>query len=134
MMGVHDVPTTQFMHLWGDENKAARETKSDAEVFRRLCLTIAEVAAAVNPEMTVIDARKVLCRDHVSVRTGVPKDANCLIISGDSLAADIYAAKILKELYEPYELGFTKDTFKYAAKLGVGVADPNGIVLKQLEV
>jgi uncharacterized protein (DUF362 family) len=134
MMGVLDVPTTQFMHLWGDENKAFRETISDDDVLRRLCLTIPEVAMAVSPEMTVIDARKVLCKDHVSVRTGEPREANRLIISGDSLAADIYAAKILKELYEPYELGYTKNSFDYAAKLGIGVADPDGIVLKEVEV
>lgn len=134
MMGVLDVSTTQFMHLWGDENKSARESMSDEDALRRLCLTIAEVTMAVSPEMTVIDARKVLCKDHLSVRTGEPRDANRLIISGDPLAADIYATRILKELYEPYKLGLTKDTFEYAARLGVGIADPDGIVLKQVEV
>ncbi len=134
MMGVLDVPTTQSMHLWGDENKAVRETMSDKDILRRLCLTIAEVAMAVSPELTVIDARKILCRDHLSVQTGQPRNADCLIVSGDPLAADVYATRILKELYQPYELGLTKDTFEHAAKLGLGVADPDGIVLKEARV
>ncbi|MFC2173322.1 DUF362 domain-containing protein, partial [Acidobacteriota bacterium] len=131
MMGVLDVSTTMNMHLWGDENKAAYESMKKEKVLRRLCLTIAEAAAAVNPELTVIDARTVLCKNHHSLAEGGPREANRLIISGDPLAADIMAAKVLKEVYEPHELGFTKDTFKYAAKLGIGVADPDGIVLKE---
>ncbi len=133
MMGVLDVPTTQNMHLWGDENTAARESMSEAALWRRLALTIAEAAMAVSPEVTVIDARKVLCRDHVSVRTGQPRKANRLIISGDPLAADLFATRILKEVHEAYELGFTRDTFAYAEQLGVGLADPAGIVLKEVD-
>ncbi len=133
MMGVLDVPTTENMHLWGDDNTARRESMLPGEVTRRLCLTIAEAAMAVSPEMTVIDARKVLCRDHLSVRSGEPRDANRLIISGDPVAADICAARLLKEVHEPYELAFTRDTFDYAAELGIGVADPAGFVVKEVD-
>jgi uncharacterized protein (DUF362 family) len=134
MMGVLDVPSTQNMHLWGDENKKAHDELGVDAVMRRLCLTVAEAAMAVSPEMTIIDARKVLCKDHVSYQTGEPRDANCLIISGDQVAADVCAAGVLKDVYEPYELGYTKETFDYAAKLGVGVADPNGFVVKEVSV
>lgn len=103
-------------------------------VEEMLSLCIAEAAMAVNPEMTIIDARTVLCKDHLSVNTGEPREANRIIISGDSLAADICAAKLLKEVYEPYDLGFTKDTFEYAARLGFGIADPDRMVLKEVEV
>lgn len=89
---------------------------------------------AVSPEMTVIDAREVLCRDHLSVHSGEPRQANRLIISGDPVAADVCAARLLKEVYEPYELGFTRDTFDHAARLGLGVADPAGFVLKDVTV
>jgi len=133
MMGVLDVPTTQNMHLWGDENKARYDSMPRDEVWRRLCLTIAEAAMAVGPEMTIIDARTVLCEHHVEVRTGGPKDAHRLIMSGDALAADIQAARILKEVHDPFELGHTAATFDYAARLGVGVADPAGVVLKEVD-
>ena len=134
VMGVLDVPTTENMHLWGEANKARRESMPPDDVTRRLCLTIAEAAMAVSPEMTVIDARKVLCRDHLSVRSGEPREANRLIISGDPVAADVCAARLLKEVYEPYELAFTRDTFDHAAELGIGVADPAGFVVKEVDV
>jgi uncharacterized protein (DUF362 family) len=134
VMGVLDVPTTEKMHLWGDENATARESMSSDELSRRLCLTIAEAAMAVSPEMTVIDARQVLCRDHLSVRSGEPRQANRLIISGDPVAADGCAARLLQEVHEPYELGFTRDTFDYAANLGIGIADPARFVLKEVDV
>ena len=133
MMGVLDVPTTTDMHLWGDKNQPTAEAMTKEEINRRLCLTIAEAASAVNPELTVIDARTVLCKTHISVAEGEPRDANRLIISGDPLAADVVAARVLKEVYEPYELGYTKDTFDYAARLGVGICDPSGIELKEAE-
>jgi len=132
VMGVLDVPTTENMHLWGDENESARASMSPDDVTRRLCLTIAEAAMAVSPELTVIDARRVLCRDHLSVRSGEPRDANRLIISGDPVAADVCAARLLKEVYEPYDLGWTRDTFEHAVRLGLGVADPAGFVLKDV--
>ncbi len=134
MMGVLDVPTTMDMHLWGDDNKAAAESMPREEILRRLCLTIAEAAMAVNPDVTVIDARTVLCKSHLSVAEGEPREANRLIISGDPLAADIVAAEVLQELHEPYDLGFTKDTFEYAAKLGIGAGDLDGIKIKEAEV
>ena len=132
VMGVLDVPTTENMHLWGDENAARRESMAPDDVTRRLCLAIAEAAMSVSPEMTVIDARTVLCRDHLSVRSGEPREANRLIISGDPVAADVCAARVLKEVYEPYELGPTRDTFDYAAELGIGAADPAGFVVKEV--
>jgi len=134
MMGVLDVPTTNNMHLWGDENKAEYESLGSEKVTRRLCLTIAEAASAVNPEVSVIDARQVLCKNHVSIADGMLRDANRLIISGDPLAADIVAAKILKDVCEEYDLGPTRDTFEYAAKLGIGAADPGGFIIKEMEV
>ena len=132
-MGLLDVPTTQYMHLWGEENKAAHDSMSIDEVNRRLCVAVAEAAMAVSPEMTVIDARKVLTKNHGSYARGGPVEANRLIISGDPVAADVYGAAVLKEVYEPYDLGFTRDTFAHAAELGIGVADPAGVVLKLIE-
>lgn len=132
-MGVLDVPTTEYMHLWGDANKAAHDSMSSDEVTRRLCLAVAEAAMAVSPEMTVIDARTVLCKNHGSVASGEPREANRLIISGDPVAADAYAAGVLKEVYEPYDLGPSRETLDHAARLGIGVADLDGVVVKVVE-
>lgn len=131
-MGALDVPTTEDMHLWGDHNKARYESMTKADVTLRLCLAVAEAAMAVSPEMTVIDARTVLCKNHGSVASGDPREANRLIISGDPVAADVYAAGVLKEVYEPYEVEFTADTFEYASRLGIGVSDLSDIVVKEM--
>ena len=132
-MGTLDVPTTEYMHLWGDANKAAHDSMPPDEVIRRLCLAVAEAAMAVSPEMTVIDARKVLCKNHGSVARGGPRDANRLIISGDPVAADACAAGVLKEVSEGYDLGPSAKTLHHAATLGIGVADLDGVVVKVIE-
>ncbi|MCP4899917.1 MAG: DUF362 domain-containing protein [bacterium] len=132
-MGFLDVPTTMDMHLWGDSNKATHDSMPADEVTRRLSLAVAECALAVSPELTVIDAREVLCKNHGSYRTGEPREANRLIISGDPVAADVYSAQVLKEVYEPYELGPTSHTFEHAARLGIGVMDPGEMRVKIIE-
>ena len=52
---------------------------------------------------------------------------------GDPVAADVYAARVLKEVHEPFELGFSNETFAYAARLGLGVDDPGAVVLKEVD-
>lgn len=134
MMGVLDVPTTNKMHLWGDENKAEHDELGRDKVTLRLSRAVAEAASAVNPEVSVIDARQVLCKNHVDYGSGLAQEANCLIISGDPLAADVVSAQILKDVYPEFDLGPTADTFTHAENLGIGSADPKGFVLKEMEV
>ncbi len=132
-MGVLDVPTTEYMHLWGEANKAAHDSMPADKVARRLCVAVAEAAMAVSPEMTVIDARRVLCKNHGSVAQGGLREANRLIVSGDPVAADACAAGVLEEVYEPYDLGPSAETLRHAAALGVGVAHLDGVVVKVIE-
>jgi len=134
LMGVLDVPTTETMHLWLPEDKARHDAMSEEALNRRLCLAIAEAASAVNPEVTVIDARTVLSRHHLDHVSGGPLQADRLIISGDPLAAEKVAADILKEVSPQYELGLGKEMLERAAKLGLGVADPDGIILQTMDV
>ena len=131
MMGVLDVPTTDRMHLWGESDKAVHDSLGRDKVAQRLCRAIAEAAAAITPDLTIIDARTVLCRNHLGVEGGDPRPANRLIVSADPLAADIVAAQVLKEVDESYDLGYSRDTFDYAGRLGIGVNDASGIVLKE---
>jgi len=131
MMGVLDVPTTETMHLWGDANKAAHDALSQEALNRRLARAVAEAAAAVNAELTVIDARTVLCRNHLSYEQGDPREADRLIISGDPVAADVAAARLLKEVDAAYDPGPTRETFAHAAQLSLGIADPDGVVVRE---
>jgi uncharacterized protein (DUF362 family) len=133
LMGVLDVPTTETMHLWLPEQKAHRDTLSKDELDRRLCASIAEAASAVNPELTVIDARTVLRRHHLDHVSGGPVEANRLIISGDPVAAEKAAVDILKEVAPEYELGIGREMLDRAAALGLGSADPAGFALKVMD-
>ena len=133
LMGVLDVPTTDNMHLWGEANKAAHDALNRDKLSRRLCLAIAEAASAVTPDLTIIDARTVLCRNHLGVAGGDPRTANRIIVSADPLAADMVAAQVLKEVDESYDLGWSRDTFAHAARLGIGVNEAAGIVLKEVK-
>ena len=119
------------MHLWRKEDKELHDSMHESEVYKRLCYAVAEAASAVNPELTVIDARKVLGKSHLDLPVGEPRKANCLVISGDPLAADILTAKVFKEAYEPFDLGDTRETFARAAELGVGVLKTDDMVIKE---
>ncbi|MBP7866352.1 MAG: DUF362 domain-containing protein [Acidobacteria bacterium] len=134
MMGVLDVPTTEEMHLWGEGDKARSESMSRAQVNQRLAMAIAEAAMAVSPELTVIDARTVLAKSHEGLTEGVPRRADRLIISGDPVAADVVAARVMKEVYEPYDLGDTRHTFQHAEKLGLGVAEVDRLEIIETSV
>lgn len=133
LMGVLDVPTTETMHLWLPEQKARHDALSKDELDRRLCASIAEAASAVNPELTVIDARTVLRRHHLDHVSGGPVAANRLIISGDAVAAERAAVDVLKEAAPEYELGIGREMLDRAAALGLGAADPSGFVLKVMD-
>ena len=59
--------------------------------------------------------------------------ANRLIISGDPVAADSCAAGVLEEVHEPYDLGPSAETLQHAARLGVGVANLDRVVVKVIK-
>ena len=134
MMGVLDVPTTDYMHYWREGDKELHDSLGRDKLSQRLSRAIAEAAAAVTPELTVIDARTVLCRNHLAVAGGDPRPADRLIVSVDPLAADFVATQVLKEVDPAYDLGMTRETFVRAARLGIGVADPSEFVLKEATV
>lgn len=93
---------------------------------------IAEVAAAVNPEITIIDAREVMSRAHHRSQGGNITAASRIIISGDMLAADRVAAQVLAECGDGFEVSMTVDTFNHAASLGLGAAGLDDVIVKEI--
>ena len=61
---------------------------------------IAEICHIFNPDLTIIDSRKIMINSHRFKSGGEVKDANVLIVSGNALAADLIAAGILEQ-YDP---------------------------------
>ncbi len=86
--------------------------------------TIAEFADAMHPELTIVDARKILTVKGPSLKEGsVVKDINRIILSGDMVATDSYCAQILDEHDKTFEKEMISPTLQYAKKLGLGTMD-----------
>lgn len=133
-MGSIDEATCMLMHYWGKEYKSIHDSMPRDKVHQRLCQSIAEAAEAVNADLTIIDARKVLAKSHLEMPKGEVLTANKLIISGDQLAADVIAAEVFKEVHPALDIKHSHETFKIAAELGIGVAEKSQMVIKKLSI
>ncbi len=97
--------------------------------------TIAEFADAIRPELTVVDARKILTVRGPSLKDGsVVKEVNKIIISADMVATDAYCAKILDAYDETFSAQQITTTLKYAEKLGLGTSDLSRVRIVEITV
>jgi len=95
--------------------------------------TVAEFADAIRPELTIVDARKILTVRGPSLKKGsVVKDVNKIILSGDMVAADAYCAKILDANDDTFSAEQIDSTVKYAEKLGLGTSDLSRVEIIEL--
>ncbi len=96
-------------------------------------LAVGEIASAINPEMTIIDARECMGKSH-HFKGGIVKRANRLIISGDILAADIVASEVLAEVYDGFSTKMAKLQLNHAASLGLGISNTDNVVIKETTI
>ncbi len=97
--------------------------------------TVAEFADCIRPELTIVDARKILTVKGPSLKEGsVVKDVNKIIISGDMVAADAYCAKILDAQDETFSAEQIVPTLQYAEKLGLGTSDLSKVKVIEIAV
>jgi len=95
--------------------------------------TVAEFADCIRPELTIVDARKILTIRGPSLKKdSVVKDVNKIILSGDMVATDAYCAKILDANDETFQAGSIMPTLKYAEKLRLGTADLSKVEIVEL--
>jgi len=129
-MGHVDKQTRNNMHREGmrfaSENANTR--------YRMSQMALAEIAAAVNPELTIIDARLGMGRAHHLNMGGVSIKPERIIISGDALAADLVAADVLAECYQGFQVEMIQTHFQHAGKLGFGAKTIDDIVMKEASV
>ena len=96
---------------------------------------IADLNVAVRPRLVIIDATQAMTKTGPS--GGVMVDLNILIASTDPVAADLVAAQ---ELFKAEGISDTRAAadnvsyIQYAAKAGVGTADPSKIEVLNLNV
>ena len=97
--------------------------------------TVAEFADTVRPELTIVDARKILTVTGPSLKEGsVVKDINKIILSGDMVATDSYCAKILAENDETFGQEMIIPTLRHAEKLGLGTSDLSKVKIIEITV
>jgi uncharacterized protein (DUF362 family) len=95
---------------------------------------VAEIAAAVNPELNIIDARTILTVSGPSSSSGIPVEVNKLILCGDIVATDSYCERILvahdsSAVDSPYW-----GSLHQAEALGLGTADLANVEIIEITV
>lgn len=107
---------------------------SREERLKSAHLATAEIAAAVNCELTIIDARYAIGKSHHFKSGGVSVKPDRIIISGDTLAADWVAASLLAEYYDGFQVEMARPHLDHAAKIGLGAADIDSVIIKEVTV
>jgi uncharacterized protein (DUF362 family) len=93
---------------------------------------IAEIAYACSPDLHIIDAREILVGyEHISYG-GEVKKADVLIVSGDPVASDAYAAQIMAKHNPNFAIESTQPTLQRAEELGLGTANLDNVELIKL--
>ena len=113
-----------------------KQLKGGGEAGREFFMkTIAEFADAMRPELTIVDARKILTVRGPSLKEGsVVKDVNKIIICGDMVATDTYCAQILDDNDKSFNKESIALTLQYSEKLGLGTADLSKVKIIEITV
>jgi uncharacterized protein (DUF362 family) len=88
--------------------------------------SLVEFADAVRPELTIVDARKLLTKSGPAFTPGKSEitDADQLIVSGDMVATDAYCAQLMERLDKTFAVDRrVKAQLAYARTLGLGDPD-----------
>jgi uncharacterized protein (DUF362 family) len=129
IMGQIDKQSRDNLHQQDMNSISVKSTR-----YRGSHLALAEIASAVNPELTIIDARSGLGRSHRINMGGVSIKPKRIIISGDALAADLVAAEALEESYQGFQVEMVHALFQHAGTLGFGAKTIDDIVVKEASV
>jgi uncharacterized protein (DUF362 family) len=97
--------------------------------------SVVEFADAVRPELTIVDARKVLARAGPTVRRGISeiKEARRLVLSSDPVAVDAYCAGLMEELDDSFHKATRiQAQLDYAERLGLGRAEWRSLAVSEI--
>jgi uncharacterized protein (DUF362 family) len=92
---------------------------------------IAELAGWIRPELTVVDAVRILLAGGPSGGSkGDVRKIDTVIASADLVAADAYAATLFANYSDPNRLGY----IKYAVEMGLGRSDLGNLKIEEIAV
>jgi len=98
---------------------------------------IANIAALINPELNIVDARDILIGNgpmHYMPGAEVKKGINKLVLCGDIVATDAYCAERILSQHDP---GFSPEniapTLNKAEQLGLGTPDLKKVDILEID-
>jgi uncharacterized protein (DUF362 family) len=103
----------------------------DSEDFMN---TVAEIAGVINPELNIVDARTVLTVRGPSYDSGIPVDANKIVLCGDIVATDRYCAEILAAHDQEFTVNMALPIIGRAEYLGMGTKDLSEVKIIEISV
>jgi uncharacterized protein (DUF362 family) len=98
---------------------------------------IAEVANAIRPEITIIDARDILVKSgpmFMPDKSNLKRGINKLLISTDMVALDTIASQLMSEHDETFKFDMFQPTLNHAHKLKLGNIESDLINIINLRV
>jgi uncharacterized protein (DUF362 family) len=114
--------------------KAHEEGLKGGEGMTFFMEAIAELAHAVNCELTVVDGRTMLTKAGPMFNPGLSEivTGNKIIFGEDIVAVDAYCAKLLQEKDDTFSAELVGPTFAYAEELGLGTSDLKKVTIKEV--
>jgi len=100
---------------------------------------LAEFASAVRPELTITDVRSLqaVFGPMRNPETRIIEGVNCLIITGDMVAADVVAMQLMKQYDDTFTLAnetIVRRQQKHAEELGLGISDLSQVEIIEIKV
>ena len=96
--------------------------------------TVIEIAGVVNPDLNIVDARTVLTVGGPRYSSGVPVDANKIVLCGDMVATDAYCSDILSAHDPDFTLDMAMPIIGRAEYLGLGTSDLSEVEVIEITV
>ena len=98
---------------------------------------VAEVAEAIRPEITIIDARDILVKSgpgFAADKSNLKKGVNKLLISTDMAALDTISSRIMSEHDETFHFDLFQPTLDHAHELKLGNTNPDFINIVNVRI
>ena len=98
---------------------------------------LADVAALINPELTIVDARHIMIGNGPTLSASgalIKEGINRLVLSGDMVATDAYCAERILGIHDSGFLSTSiSPTLDRAQQLGLGTADLNHVEILEID-